>query len=126
MFQHRSREFDPRIATIAGHLRAIEKELGRVGQGVGRRTAVRATSVGNQIVDAIVPVLNEVVDHLGRGQRVAVDEAANFGNEAVKIGSKIGSNALDQIATQSKKHPLVTLAVAIGVGVLIGVAGRRR
>ena len=55
MFQHRSREFDPRLAAVAGHLRAIEKELGRVGQSAGRRTATRATTTGNQIVDAIVP-----------------------------------------------------------------------
>jgi len=122
MFQPRSREFDPRLAAIAGHLRAIEKELARVGQSAGRRT----TTAGNQIVDAIVPVLNEIVDRFGRGQRVAVDEAASFGSEAVKIGSKIGSDAIEQVATQAKKRPLITLAVAIGVGVLIGMASRRR
>jgi hypothetical protein len=122
MFQPRLREFDPRLAAIAGHLRAIEKELARVGQSAGRRT----TTAGNQIVDAIVPVLNEIVDRFGRGQRVAVDEAASFGSEAVKIGSKIGSDAMEQVATQAKKRPLITLAVAIGVGVLIGMASRRR
>jgi hypothetical protein len=122
MFQPRSREFDPRLAAIAGHLRAIENELRRVGQSAGRRT----TTTGNQIVDAILPVLNEIVDRFGRGQRVAVDEAASFGSEAVKIGSKIGSDAIEQVATQAKKRPLITLAVAIGVGVLIGMASRRR
>lgn len=126
MFQYRSREFDPHIGAIAGHLRAIERELGRVGQSAGRRTAARATTAGNQIADAIVPVLNEIIDRFGRGQRVAVDEAASFGNEAVKIGTKIGSNALEQVATQTKKRPLVTLAVAIGVGILVGMASRRR
>jgi ElaB/YqjD/DUF883 family membrane-anchored ribosome-binding protein len=118
MFQPRSGEFDPRLAAIAGHLRAIEKELERVGQRAGRRT----TTAGNQIIDAIVPVLNEIVDRFGRGQRVAVNEAASFGNKAVKTGS----NALEQVATQANKRPLVTLAIAIGVGVLIGMANRRR
>jgi hypothetical protein len=122
LFQPRLREFDPRFAAIAGHLRAIEKELGRVGQSAGRRT----TTAGNQIVDAIVPVLNEMVDRFGRGQRVAVNEAASFGNKAIKTGAKIGSNALEQVAAQANKSPLVTLAVAIGVGVLIGMASRRR
>jgi hypothetical protein len=69
MFQHRSREFDPRLAAVAGHLRTIERELGRVGQSAGRRTATRATTAGNQIVDAIVPILSEIVDRFGRGQR---------------------------------------------------------
>ena len=72
MFQYRSREFDPHIGAIAGHLRAIERELGRVGQRVGqsagRRTVAHATTAGNQIADAIVPVLNEIIDRFGRGQ----------------------------------------------------------
>lgn len=126
MFQHRSREFNPRPGAIAGHLRAIEKELGRGEQGAARRTATRATTAGNQIVDAIVPILSEIIDRFGHGQGVAVDEAASFGNEAVKIATKIGSNALEQVATQTKKRPLVTLAVAIGVGILVGMASRRR
>ena len=126
MFQHRSREFDPRMAVIADHLRAIEKELGRVGQNAGRRTAARATTAGNQIVDAILPVLSEIVDRFGRGQRATVDEAASLGNAAVKIGAKIGSDAIEQVATQAKKRPLITLAVAIAVGILIGMASRRR
>jgi hypothetical protein len=126
MFQHRSREFDPRLAVIADHLRAIEKELGKAGQSAGRRTAARATAAGNQIVDAIVPVLSEIVDRFGRDRRATMDEAASFGNEAVKIGAKIGSDAIEQVATQAKKRPLITLAVAMGVGILIGMARRTR
>ena len=65
------------------------------------------------------------MDRFGRGQRATVDEAASFGNEALKIGAKIGSDAIEQVATQAKKRPLITLAVAIGVGILIGLATRR-
>jgi hypothetical protein len=125
MFQHRSREFDPRISAIAGHLRAIEKELGGIRQSAGRRAAAGASAAGNQIADAIGPILNEVVARFGRGQRLAADEAGNFGNEAVKIGARVGSDTLDRIATQAKNRPLITLAVAIGVGILIGMASRR-
>jgi hypothetical protein len=39
MFHHRSSKFDPRISAIAGHLRAIEKELGGIGQSAGRRAS---------------------------------------------------------------------------------------
>ena len=109
MFQHRSREFDPRMAAIADHLRGIEKKLGRVGQSAGQRTAARAITAGNQIVDAIVPVLSEIVDRFGRGQRATVAEAASFGNDAVKIGAKIGSDAIEQVATQAKKTPAAAL-----------------
>jgi hypothetical protein len=125
MFHRRSSEFEPRFSAIAAHLRAIEKELGGIGTRAGRRASAGASTAGNQILDALGPILNEIQDRFLRGQRVAVDEAANFGNEAVKIGTRVGNDALERIAAQAKHRPLTTLAVAIGVGVLIGIASRR-
>jgi len=125
MFQHRPSEFDPRLYAIAGHLRAIEKELGGVGRSAGRRASASAASAGNQLAEAIGPILNDVLDRFRRGQRVATDEAASFGNEAARIGAQVGNDALERITAQAKSRPLVTLAVAVGVGILIGLAGRR-
>jgi len=125
MFHRRSREFDPRISAIAGHLRAIEKELGGIGNSAGRRASASATAAVNQVADAIGPVLKEIEDRFRTGQRLAVDEAASLGNEAVKTGVRIGNDALERIATQARHRPLVTLAVAVGVGILIGIASRR-
>jgi hypothetical protein len=121
----KSSEFDPRVSAIAGHLRAIENELGVIGRGAGRRASTTASAAGNQVADAIWPILNDIVDRFGRGQRAAVDGAGSFGNEAVKVGARVGNDALDRIATQTKNRPLVAFAVAIGVGILIGVAVRR-
>jgi len=126
MFQPRSTDFDPRVSAIAGHLRAIEKELSNLGRGAGRRASATAVTAGNQIADAIGPILNDIVARFSRGQRVAVDEAANFGNEAVRLGSQFGNEALGRIAGQAKQRPLLTVAVAIGIGILIGAATRRR
>ena len=125
MFAHRASDFDPRVAAIAGHLRAIESELGALGKSAGRRASSGVSAAGNQIVEAIWPILNEIGASFRRGQRVAVDEAASFGNEAVKRGARKGSDALGQIADQAKRRPLITLAVAVGVGVLIGAVVRR-
>jgi hypothetical protein len=125
MFQHRSSQFDPRISAIVNHLRAIEQELGGIGKNAGRRAAAGASAAGNQIADAIGPILNEIVDRFRRGQRVAVDEAADFGSEAVKIGAKLGGDAFNRISREAKYRPLLTIAIAIGAGVLIGLASRR-
>ena len=125
MFQHRVTEFDPRVSAIAGHLRAIEKELGGIGRSAGRNASASASTAGNQIAEAIWPILNEIVDRFGRGQRAAVDQAASLGNEAVKISARASNEALGRIATQAKTRPLAAFAVAIGVGILIGVAVRR-
>ena len=77
------------------------------------------------IAEAIWPILNDLVDRFGRGQRAAVDEAASLGKEAVKISASVGNDALGRIATQAKTRPFAAFAVAIGVGILIGVAVRR-
>jgi hypothetical protein len=126
MFQHRAKEFDPRVSAIVDHLRAIEGELGSIGKSAGRRASASASAAGAQISDVIGPLLNEISDRFRRSQRVAVDEAVSFGNEAVKLGTRAGNDALTRIADQAKHRPLFTLALAIGVGVLIGFAWRRR
>jgi hypothetical protein len=125
MFHRRLTEFDPRVSAIAGHLRAIEKELGGIGRSAGRNASASASAAGNQVAETVWPILSDIIDRFGRGQRAAVDEAASFGNEAVKIGARVGSDALGRIATQAKTRPLAAFAVAIGVGILIGVAVRR-
>jgi len=124
MFHHRSTEFDPRISAIAGHLRAIEKELGGMGKSAGGRASAAASVAGNRIADAIGPILSEMVDRFRRGESSALEEAASFGNHAVKRSAKLGKDALQRIADETKHRPLVTLAVAVGVGVLIGLASR--
>ena len=126
MFHRRSTEFDPRISAIAGHLRAIEKELGALGKSGGRRAAASASVVGNQIADAIVPVLSEIVDRFLQGESSALKDAASLGDHAVRSGARLGKDALQRITTDTKRRPLVILAVALGVGVLIGIAARRK
>ena len=125
MFQPRSNEFDSRGSPIGRHLRAIEQEIGGIGKSAGRHASAGAASAGNQIADALAPILNDIADLFRRGQRTAIDEGANFGNEAIKIGVRAGNKTLERVATQAKERPLVTLAVAIGLGILIGVASRR-
>jgi hypothetical protein len=125
MFHYRSNQLDPRLAAIAGHLRAIEKDLGIFGRRAGQGAADRASAAGDQIADALGPILSDIGDRFRRGQRAAVGEAASLGNEAVRFGAKVGNDAIERIADQAKRRPLFTLAVAIGIGVLIGFAGRR-
>jgi ElaB/YqjD/DUF883 family membrane-anchored ribosome-binding protein len=44
-----------------------------------------------------------------------------MGNEAAKLGN----DALQRLSREVEHRPLVTLAVAVVVGILIGVASRR-
>jgi ElaB/YqjD/DUF883 family membrane-anchored ribosome-binding protein len=126
MFQPRSRDLsDPRVIAIVDHLRAIERELNEIGRATGRRASANVAATGDQIADAVGPILSDIVDRFRRGQRTAVNRAADFGNQALQIGSRLGSNAVSRLADQPKQRPLLTLAVAIGIGILIGAASRR-
>lgn len=128
MFQPRASDFDTRLSSIVGHLRAIETELGRMGRGAGRQasaSAAAAAAAGNQIADAIGPILGDIAERFRRGRSAALDDAANYSDQAIKAGTRIGSDALAQLTRQAKSYPLLTVAVAVGIGVLIGFAGRR-
>jgi ElaB/YqjD/DUF883 family membrane-anchored ribosome-binding protein len=126
MFQPRSKDFsDPRVTAIVDHLRAIQQELGEIGQNSSRRASASVAAAGDQIADAIGPILNDIINRFRRGQRAAVGNAANLGDEAVKIGTRLGNDAVARLADQTRQRPLLTVAVAIGVGVLIGAASRR-
>jgi hypothetical protein len=125
MFQPRLKDFDPRLGVIVDHLRAIEKELRAVGKTSGRRASVEAAAAGDRIAETIGPILSDIAERFRGGQQAAFDQASTFGNQAVKMGAKVGSDAVDRIASEAKQRPLIVLAVAIGVGILIGAAARR-
>ena len=125
MFQPRSQDFDPHISAIAGHLRAVEKELRMVGKKAGSQAAASASATGNQIASTIGAILSDIVDSLNRGQRVAADETARIGREAIKTGAAAGNDALEQIVSEVRRRPFAALAVALGLGLIIATLGRR-
>ena len=103
MLPDRSPAFATHISAIEGHLRAIEKELERFGRKAGRQAHVPAA--GDRISDAITPILSEIIERYRSGRRLAGEETARFGNEAVKISGGISTNALHRIATESNTAP---------------------
>jgi ElaB/YqjD/DUF883 family membrane-anchored ribosome-binding protein len=50
------------------------------------------------------------------------DEAAKFGGDVAKVGN----DALRRLSKEVEQRPVVTLAVAIGVGILVGLVIHRR
>jgi hypothetical protein len=99
--------------------------LAAIGRKAGRRPSVNASAAGDLIADTISPILSDIADRFWRGQRAATERAADLGGRAVRISGRIGSDALGRVTAKAKQHPLLTLAVAIGIGVVIGAAGRR-
>lgn len=122
MFHRRASEFEPRLAAITDHLRGIRTELGAIGDSAGQGASSAAAAAVDQIADALRPVLQDIEDRLRAGQRRAVDRATSLANEALRTGSEAGRYTLDRVGEQTEEHPFAAIAVALGVGFLIGIA----
>jgi ElaB/YqjD/DUF883 family membrane-anchored ribosome-binding protein len=120
-----SRAISADIGEIERRLRSLEQQLERVGS----RTSASASQAADRVGDAIAAALSGIADRFRGGANSFGDEAAKISSEAAKIGNeaaKLGNDALRRLANEVEHRPLVTLAVAVGVGVLIGLATSHR
>jgi ElaB/YqjD/DUF883 family membrane-anchored ribosome-binding protein len=122
MFQYRTSNFAPSVAAIQKHLGAVETELEKIGRMAGRQTSDAAAAASDQIGDAISTILSEMVDRFRKGGQAAGDQAGRLSGQALDLGAKYGSDALRRVTSQAEQRPLLTLGVALGIGILIGAA----
>jgi len=109
-----SRALSVDIGEIERRLRGLEQRLERLGSRTSARTVDAA--------DRIATSLTSLAEQFRGGAGVATDEAARIGGEAVKIGN----DALRRLSREVERRPLMILAVAVGVGILVGLASHRR
>jgi ElaB/YqjD/DUF883 family membrane-anchored ribosome-binding protein len=122
MFQYRSSSFGPSVSAIQKHLGAVERELETIGRVAGRRGSAAASAAGERIGEAVSATLSDLIDRLRERGEAAGDQAASFGNRALRLGADYGNDAVDRVSKQTQAQPLFTLGVALGVGILIGAA----
>src|SRR5262245_9408859 len=104
-----SRTMASNVREIETRLRSLEQQLERVGD----RTSASTAEVVERVGAAIAPVLSNIADRSRGGANALSDEAAKLGNEALR-----------RLSNEVEHRPLVTLAVAVGVGILVGLASR--
>lgn len=102
-FDRRLRAIEHRLASMGGHLASALPAADRLG-------------------DTIASALSSAADRLRYGAGSISGEAAKLGTEI----SRVGDRALRRLSNEVEHRPLVVLAVAVGVGILIGLASRRR
>jgi hypothetical protein len=117
------------FADVDRRMQRLEQQMERLG-GVASRTAAggmaSAAQATDRVSDAIVSALGDVIDRFRGGTRSI--EASRFGQDAARFGheaTKLGGVALRKVSTEVERRPLMMIAVAVGVGLLIGWAGRR-
>jgi len=99
----------PNVRDIERRLRSLEQQLERVGDRTSESTAEIVERVGA----AIAPVLSSIADRFRGGAHSMSDEAAKLGNDALR-----------RLSNEVEHRPLITLSVAVGVGMLVGLASR--
>jgi len=95
---------------IAGLMHDLENRVGRLNT-LSRKGASHAA---HEASDYVSETLSETAERLRNGAHAVSDEA-----------TKVGSDALRKIEDEIEQRPLLTLAIAAGIGFLAGMAGRR-
>ncbi len=117
----RSTEYDPRIARITRQLAAIESDLEDISVRAGRRASSGVASAQSRLAETVAPYLSSIAERLSQSQDYAADRASALQRGAMAAGGE----AVDRLAEQTNGQPLLMLAVAFGVGLLVGSVARR-
>ncbi len=116
--------FERSASNIAEHLRGIQGELAKIGGQASQQAANGASAGVDQVKELIAevsPVLEDLAGLFGRGQRYAADRAADMGRRTLDKSS----DAAQRVIAQTKDQPGFMLAVALGIGILIGLSTQR-
>jgi hypothetical protein len=101
---------------IGRRLQALEKRLNIAGA----RASTTARDTVENLGDSIASALSGWADRFREGASAAGDQSAALGRDAARLGTV----ARNRIADETGRRPLFALAVAVGVGILIGMAVR--
>ena len=89
---------------------------------MGARTSSEARDSANGLGESIASALFGWADRFREGANSLGDRSTAFGKDATRYGAA----ALSRISNETEQRPLVALAVALGVGILIGLAAHGR
>lgn len=95
---------------ISGLMHDLENRVSRLNS-LTRNGVSHATTEAS---DYVTETLSDTADRLRNGAHAVTDEA-----------SRLGTDALRKIEDEVEQRPLLTLAIAAGIGFLAGMAGRR-
>ena len=103
----------------------IERRLQALQRGIeklGTRVSSNARDSAEGLSEAVASALSNWADRFREGANSLGDQSAAFGKDAARYGTA----ALSQISKETEQRPLVAIAVALGIGILIGMATRGR
>lgn len=107
--------------TISEDIANIEREIGHLMEDIEARLGKLNTLARRSAKDAADTASEFVSDTVSD----AADRAKSGAYAVTDGAARLGSDALRKIEDEVGQRPLLTLAVAAGIGFLAGMAGRR-
>ena len=102
---------------IERRLNALEKRLNEIGT----RFSTNSRDIVGDLGDVIASALSNWAERFRQGASTVGDQSAALGKDAARLGTI----AIDRIGEESRQRPLIAVAVALGVGILLGIALRK-
>jgi ElaB/YqjD/DUF883 family membrane-anchored ribosome-binding protein len=102
------------IAAIEDLLSDLEKRLQRLSGATKREVSGASSDVSDFVSEALSGIMDRMRD-----------KTTNVGQAIGDQATRIGSEAIKTVVDEIEQRPLIMLAVAAGVGYLVGVASRR-
>lgn len=110
----RSGSVNEEIEAIQELMSDLEKRLERINATARKETSGASSDIGDFVSEALAGIMKRVRDSADSVTDSVADEAA-----------RIGSQAFRKLGDEIEHRPLVMLAVAAGLGYLVGLANRR-
>jgi ElaB/YqjD/DUF883 family membrane-anchored ribosome-binding protein len=110
------------VSELEQVIRSLENRLAQLTSGETIRSTV--SSATNQVGSAVTKASN----HMGEVVADTLTEVAakiRGGATSVTGAARLGTGAIQRIGGELEKRPLMTVAIALGIGFLAGLAGRR-
>jgi ElaB/YqjD/DUF883 family membrane-anchored ribosome-binding protein len=117
-----TRAVSAEVGEIERRLRTLEKSL----EKLGARASSNARDTAESLSDAVSSALSGWAGRFRESAGLIGDQSATLSTKLGKDAAKMGSAALSRISDETERRPLFALAVAVGIGVLIGIASRHR
>jgi ElaB/YqjD/DUF883 family membrane-anchored ribosome-binding protein len=113
---------------LAAMEREISKLISDLETRVGRLNSLAkqgASHAASEATDYMSDTLSDTVERLRLSAEEAADRVRRGASAAGDEATRFGDAALQRLEDEIEQRPLLTLAIAAGIGFLAGMAGRR-
>ncbi len=121
MTRRHARSNSDDIAVVEELMHDLETRLRRLNIKAKNEASGASNEISEFVTDALANLTTRLRNGTQNAAHTITDEATQVGADAIEVGT----NAMKKVWNEMEHRPLTTLAVAAGVGYLLGLAGRR-